>query len=194
MNTTLFVIGLVCVTAAVVGGGLKLAGAQFPPLKSTGRQLLLAIIGLTVVGASFLEGGQTNGASRTSPTPPPSPTEPATVLVAQPSPLPQTPASVPTPSPAPSLAAASLQDSACPAVAAPFWMQYPDFWYGPFDQYSIQWHQAGGFSVFHPIAGWQAYPDPAHQAPRSTWFRLLGSPFQVCIDPRQGTVLGQYAP
>jgi hypothetical protein len=45
LNTTLAVIGLVFVGAAVVGGGLKALGIEVPLLASRSRQLLLAVVG-----------------------------------------------------------------------------------------------------------------------------------------------------
>lgn len=51
MDVTLLVIGILCLVAAVVGGGLKLAGAEFPPLASARRQLLLALVGLAAAVA-----------------------------------------------------------------------------------------------------------------------------------------------
>jgi hypothetical protein len=53
MNQTLLLVGIACVVAAVVGGGLKLAGTEFPLLTSTKRQAMLGIIGVAVAGGSF---------------------------------------------------------------------------------------------------------------------------------------------
>jgi hypothetical protein len=49
MEEVMFVLGVVCVIAAVVGGGLTAAGTQVPVISSLARQLLLAIIGLFLV-------------------------------------------------------------------------------------------------------------------------------------------------
>jgi len=54
LNTTLLVLGVLCVVAAVVGGGLKAAGAEFPPLASPRRQVLLAIVGVLVIAGAYL--------------------------------------------------------------------------------------------------------------------------------------------
>lgn len=53
MNTTLILVGVVCIIAAVVGGGLKALGIELPAIESVRRQIMLAIIGLilVVVGA-----------------------------------------------------------------------------------------------------------------------------------------------
>ncbi|MGH8885731.1 MAG: FG-GAP repeat domain-containing protein [Egibacteraceae bacterium] len=45
----LVLIGLVCVIAAIVGGGLKLSGIEIPVLMSVRRQLLLASLGIALM-------------------------------------------------------------------------------------------------------------------------------------------------
>ena len=45
MSSTVIVIGSVCIVAAIVGGGLELAGAKIPLVGSRSRQLLLAAFG-----------------------------------------------------------------------------------------------------------------------------------------------------
>lgn len=52
--TTLLIVGLACVIAAVVGGGLKLMGVEIPILASLPRQILLAMVGIAVVAGSFV--------------------------------------------------------------------------------------------------------------------------------------------
>lgn len=47
---TLQTVGLVCIVAAVVGGGLKLLGAELPVL-STPRQVMLGLLGLALLAA-----------------------------------------------------------------------------------------------------------------------------------------------
>ncbi|MGH6647288.1 hypothetical protein [Aquabacterium sp.] len=47
---TLQTVGLVCVVAALVGGGLKLLGAELPVL-STPRQVILGLFGLVLLAA-----------------------------------------------------------------------------------------------------------------------------------------------
>jgi len=54
MSETVLVIGLASVAAAIVGGGLNLAGIVFPPLASIRRQVLLAVFGLLLVTAAGL--------------------------------------------------------------------------------------------------------------------------------------------
>lgn len=49
MFETLILIGLACIIAAVVGGGLKLAKIEIPLIASTIRQILLAIVGLGII-------------------------------------------------------------------------------------------------------------------------------------------------
>jgi hypothetical protein len=49
MSETLVATGLACIIAAIVGGGLKAAGNEFPPIASLQRQLLLAALGLVLV-------------------------------------------------------------------------------------------------------------------------------------------------
>ena len=49
MSETLVATGLACIIAAIVGGGLKAAGNEFPPIASLRRQLLLAALGLVLV-------------------------------------------------------------------------------------------------------------------------------------------------
>lgn len=87
MNTTLLLVGIACVVAAVVGGGLKLAGAEFPLLTSVPRQVLLAVVGLAVLLISFAGAddddqdpgadGSAMSATTTSSTPSPGSTRPA---------------------------------------------------------------------------------------------------------------------
>jgi hypothetical protein len=49
MKTQLLLAGVACVVAAVVGGGLKLLGAEIPLISSTRRQLVLAVIGVALL-------------------------------------------------------------------------------------------------------------------------------------------------
>jgi hypothetical protein len=56
MSTTLLTTGLVCVIAAIVGGGLKAFGLELPILRSGGRQGLLATLGIILmVGAYYVQ-------------------------------------------------------------------------------------------------------------------------------------------
>ena len=54
MSSTLLLLGIACVIAAVVGGGLKAVGFEFPGLSSIPRQILLAIVGIILIFASTL--------------------------------------------------------------------------------------------------------------------------------------------
>ncbi|HLY89783.1 MAG TPA: hypothetical protein VKQ27_12450 [Acetobacteraceae bacterium] len=104
MSESLLVAGVVCIVAAIVGGGIKLLGAEVPVLNSFPRQALLF-----VVGAGFLLASFRVGANR-SPTPsPPSPAQAAAQAPAQT----PTSASVQAPPSAPSGAVAP-----CGAAAA----------------------------------------------------------------------------
>lgn len=49
MEVTLLTTGLVCLLAAIVGGGLKGLGFEFPVLSSLRRQLLLGILGVVLI-------------------------------------------------------------------------------------------------------------------------------------------------
>jgi predicted membrane metal-binding protein len=53
MGTTLLTTGMVCVIAAIVGGGLTAVGIKFPPLKSLKRQLILAAFGVVLASAGL---------------------------------------------------------------------------------------------------------------------------------------------
>jgi hypothetical protein len=52
-NTTVLACGLVCVVAAIVGGGVTAAGWQFPIVNSVRRQMILGIFGLALVGVAL---------------------------------------------------------------------------------------------------------------------------------------------
>ena len=52
MNATLLMLGLACLIAAIVGGGLKAAGFEFPVISSLRRQILLAALGCVLLIAS----------------------------------------------------------------------------------------------------------------------------------------------
>jgi len=53
MSTTLLTAGLGCIIAAIVGGGLKGFGIEFPALQSGKRQLLLSIFGIVLLIGAF---------------------------------------------------------------------------------------------------------------------------------------------
>lgn len=52
LKTPLLLAGIACVVAAIVGGGLKLLGAEFPLLQSLTRQALLATAGVVLIVSS----------------------------------------------------------------------------------------------------------------------------------------------
>lgn len=55
MFETLLLLGVACVIAAIVGGGLSIAKvAEIPVINSPSRQALLALAGLALIGGSFL--------------------------------------------------------------------------------------------------------------------------------------------
>ena len=49
MDSTLLLLGIACIIAAIVGGGLKAVGFEFPPLSSIGRQIGLGSLGVILV-------------------------------------------------------------------------------------------------------------------------------------------------
>lgn len=104
---SLLVAGIVCIVAAVVGGGVKMLGAEMPVLSSFGRQALLFTVGLAFLLASF-------GVMREPKAAPPA--NPAAAPVSQPPPA----ASGSAPSPAVSQPApAAMVPTAPTASAAP---------------------------------------------------------------------------
>lgn len=52
MDTTLLLLGIACIVAAIVGGGLRAVGFEFPLLKSLPRQIILAVLGVILIIAS----------------------------------------------------------------------------------------------------------------------------------------------
>jgi hypothetical protein len=54
LQTPLLLAGIACIVAAVVGGGLKLLGAEFPLLQSFTRQVLLAVAGAVLIVVSVV--------------------------------------------------------------------------------------------------------------------------------------------
>jgi hypothetical protein len=109
---SLLVAGIVCIVAAVVGGGVKMLGAEMPVLSSFGRQALLFAVGLAFLFASFVvlqpkPAPQTSGnlavsqmhlataspAQSAAPTPSKSPTPSPSPAVSQPAPASPAPAS-----------------------------------------------------------------------------------------------------
>jgi hypothetical protein len=54
MDTTLFLLGITCIIAALVGGGLKAVNFEFPVINSPTRQIALAVLGIILMGVSRL--------------------------------------------------------------------------------------------------------------------------------------------
>lgn len=48
-------IGLACIVAAVVGGGLELAEAKFPLVSTVGRQIVLGAVGVVLCALAFVK-------------------------------------------------------------------------------------------------------------------------------------------
>jgi hypothetical protein len=53
LQSSLLIIGSVSVIAAIVGGNLKLPGAQFGPLESTSLRVILAAVGVLLIAGSL---------------------------------------------------------------------------------------------------------------------------------------------
>ncbi len=53
MSNSLLIAGIVCMVAAIVGGGVKLLGAEVPVLSSFPRQIMLFALGLVFLCVSF---------------------------------------------------------------------------------------------------------------------------------------------
>jgi hypothetical protein len=56
MENTLLGVGIACVIAAIVGGGLKAFGMEIPLVNSNKRQLLLSLFGLVLIAVSIAQG------------------------------------------------------------------------------------------------------------------------------------------
>lgn len=52
----LLLLGFACLVAAVVGGGLKLAGVDIPVVDSLPRQVLLAVLGVVIIATALILG------------------------------------------------------------------------------------------------------------------------------------------
>ena len=53
MQTTFETVGIACVIAAIVGGGLTLFGIQIPVLNAVRRQLMLGVLGVGFIAVSI---------------------------------------------------------------------------------------------------------------------------------------------
>jgi hypothetical protein len=51
---TLLLLGIVCVIAAIVGGGMKAAGVDIPVIHSVPRQVMLAVFGFAVIAGGIV--------------------------------------------------------------------------------------------------------------------------------------------
>jgi hypothetical protein len=60
MDTSLILIGVGCIVAGIVGGGLKIAGEEFGKIDSLWRQGLLGVFGVVVAGFGLISSGQLN--------------------------------------------------------------------------------------------------------------------------------------
>jgi hypothetical protein len=49
VNSPLFILGIVCLLAAIVGGGVKAMGSELPVINSWRRQMLLALFGVILI-------------------------------------------------------------------------------------------------------------------------------------------------
>jgi hypothetical protein len=56
MQSILTTTGIACVIAAIIGGGLKAFGLEFPVLQSTRRQWLIGLLGAVLVAGAWLYG------------------------------------------------------------------------------------------------------------------------------------------
>jgi hypothetical protein len=73
MRTTLITLGIVCILAAIVGGGLKALGIELPKLDSKSRQWLLAGFGVVLlIVATLIPNPPSNAQAGSSMAPPPS--------------------------------------------------------------------------------------------------------------------------
>ena len=54
MNVSIFSVGIACVIAAIIGGGLKAFGIEIPVLQSVRRQIALLVFGVILIGANQL--------------------------------------------------------------------------------------------------------------------------------------------
>ena len=67
MSESLLIAGIVCIVGAIVGGGIKLLGAEVPVLNSFGRQALLFLVGIAFLVGSFQLPGPKPAAAGPSP-------------------------------------------------------------------------------------------------------------------------------
>jgi len=94
MSESLLIAGVVCIVASIVGGGIRLLGAEVPVLKSFARQAMLFTVGAGFLLASFWVGER----KFATPSPPPPARTQASAPLSAPlatlsAPSPQVPAS-----------------------------------------------------------------------------------------------------
>jgi hypothetical protein len=69
MNDTVLLVGVACLAAAIVGGGVKIANSEFPIVSSIPRQVLLGVLGIgVIVSAIGLFGGGSSSSVGSKPT------------------------------------------------------------------------------------------------------------------------------
>jgi len=114
MAQTLLIAGLGCLVAAIVGGGLTAFQVQLPALQSPVRQVLLATLGLILIGFSFFLFYKPGALVGSAPGPAPTPA-PANMANASPAPAVTTPTA---PTPQPTASTSPLQPTTAPVAPA----------------------------------------------------------------------------
>jgi hypothetical protein len=61
VSNSLLIAGIVCMVAAIVGGGVKMLGAEVPVLNSFPRQIMLFVLGLVFLFVSVGVGKSPSG-------------------------------------------------------------------------------------------------------------------------------------
>src|SRR5438093_1354839 len=74
MNPTLLIIAVVCIAAAIIGGGMRAMGVDVPVISSVSRQILLGIFGILVLVGNYVFLRPVEGAMRHPDPPHASPT------------------------------------------------------------------------------------------------------------------------
>ena len=82
MFETLLLVGIACVIAAVVGGGVKLFNLETPEIRSLWRQAGLATVGLAIIAGDVAFDDRATSPSAALPAP-------TTSAAARPSPIPR---------------------------------------------------------------------------------------------------------
>jgi hypothetical protein len=54
MNVSILIVGIVCVIASIIGGGLKAFGIEIPIFQSVRRQVILLVFGAALIGADLV--------------------------------------------------------------------------------------------------------------------------------------------